>query len=205
MDAHELIARIVDGSRFAEFKALYGETLVCGFARIEGYPGRDPGEQGRPLRRVGAEGRALHRAGGKAEDPARLPAEHHRLHGRQGVRGGRDRPRRRQARDRSRLRGRAEVHGRHRRLVRRRQLRDVRPRVRATAAVDVAERPHLRHGRRAGGDRPDDGRRRRSRTRSAPPTRPKAIRTTRRPASGTMGSSTRATHAGCSRSGSRRR
>jgi acetyl-CoA carboxylase carboxyltransferase component len=38
MDAHELIARIVDGSRFAEFKALYGETLVCGFARIEGYP-----------------------------------------------------------------------------------------------------------------------------------------------------------------------
>jgi 3-methylcrotonyl-CoA carboxylase beta subunit len=38
MDAHELIARIVDGSRFAEFKALYGETLVCGFARIEGLP-----------------------------------------------------------------------------------------------------------------------------------------------------------------------
>jgi acetyl-CoA carboxylase carboxyltransferase component len=38
VDPLELIARIVDGSRFAEFKALYGETLVCGFARIEGYP-----------------------------------------------------------------------------------------------------------------------------------------------------------------------
>jgi acetyl-CoA carboxylase carboxyltransferase component len=38
LDAREIIARIVDGSRFAEFKALYGETLVCGFARIEGYP-----------------------------------------------------------------------------------------------------------------------------------------------------------------------
>src|SRR5512132_3005140 len=38
MNAHELIARIVDGSRFHEFKELYGETLVCGFARIEGYP-----------------------------------------------------------------------------------------------------------------------------------------------------------------------
>ena len=38
MDARELIARIVDGSRFDEFKALYGETLVCGWARIEGYP-----------------------------------------------------------------------------------------------------------------------------------------------------------------------
>jgi 3-methylcrotonyl-CoA carboxylase beta subunit len=38
MDAREVIARIVDGSRLHEFKELYGETLVCGFARIEGYP-----------------------------------------------------------------------------------------------------------------------------------------------------------------------
>jgi len=38
VDPRELIARIVDGSRLHEFKALYGETLVCGFARIEGYP-----------------------------------------------------------------------------------------------------------------------------------------------------------------------
>src|SRR5215207_1248951 len=37
-DPREAIARIVDGSRFDEFKQLYGETLVCGFARIEGYP-----------------------------------------------------------------------------------------------------------------------------------------------------------------------
>ncbi|MGZ4440193.1 MAG: carboxyl transferase domain-containing protein [Gaiellaceae bacterium] len=38
VSARELIARLVDGSRFDEFKALYGETLVCGWARIEGYP-----------------------------------------------------------------------------------------------------------------------------------------------------------------------
>jgi acetyl-CoA carboxylase carboxyltransferase component len=38
VDPRELIARIVDGSRFHEFKENYGETLVCGFARIEGYP-----------------------------------------------------------------------------------------------------------------------------------------------------------------------
>ena len=38
VDPRELIARLVDGSRFHEFKALYGETLVCGFARIDGYP-----------------------------------------------------------------------------------------------------------------------------------------------------------------------
>jgi 3-methylcrotonyl-CoA carboxylase beta subunit len=37
-DVRELIARLVDGSRLHEFKALYGDTLVCGFARIEGYP-----------------------------------------------------------------------------------------------------------------------------------------------------------------------
>jgi acetyl-CoA carboxylase carboxyltransferase component len=34
----EIIARLVDGSRFHDFKPLYGETLVTGFARIEGYP-----------------------------------------------------------------------------------------------------------------------------------------------------------------------
>jgi 3-methylcrotonyl-CoA carboxylase beta subunit len=37
-DVHEVIARIVDGSRFHEFKALYGPTLVTGFARIHGHP-----------------------------------------------------------------------------------------------------------------------------------------------------------------------
>ena len=37
-DVREVIARIVDGSDFDEFKALFGETLVCGFARIHGYP-----------------------------------------------------------------------------------------------------------------------------------------------------------------------
>lgn len=37
-DVREVIARLVDGSRFQEFKELYGITLVCGFARIMGYP-----------------------------------------------------------------------------------------------------------------------------------------------------------------------
>jgi len=37
-DVKEIIARIVDGSKFHEFKTLYGETIVCGFARIMGYP-----------------------------------------------------------------------------------------------------------------------------------------------------------------------
>ena len=37
-DVREVIARVVDGSEFDEFKTLYGTTLVCGFARIHGYP-----------------------------------------------------------------------------------------------------------------------------------------------------------------------
>ncbi|HYJ68040.1 MAG TPA: carboxyl transferase domain-containing protein [Nocardioidaceae bacterium] len=37
-DVREVVRRIVDGSRLHEFKALYGETLVCGFARVWGYP-----------------------------------------------------------------------------------------------------------------------------------------------------------------------
>jgi len=37
-DVKEIIARIVDGSEFQEFKADYGKTLVTGFAKIEGYP-----------------------------------------------------------------------------------------------------------------------------------------------------------------------
>ena len=37
-DVREVIARIVDGSELDEFKALYGTTLICGFARLQGYP-----------------------------------------------------------------------------------------------------------------------------------------------------------------------
>lgn len=37
-DVHEVIARLVDDSQFDEFKALFGTTLVCGFAHLHGYP-----------------------------------------------------------------------------------------------------------------------------------------------------------------------
>ncbi len=37
-DQREVIARIVDGSRFSEFKPLYGTTLICGWAHIHGFP-----------------------------------------------------------------------------------------------------------------------------------------------------------------------
>ncbi len=37
-DSREVIARIVDGSRFSEFKPLYGSTLICGWAHLHGFP-----------------------------------------------------------------------------------------------------------------------------------------------------------------------
>ena len=37
-DIREVIARLVDGSEFDEFKQLYGSTLICGFAHLHGYP-----------------------------------------------------------------------------------------------------------------------------------------------------------------------
>ena len=185
-------------------------------------PGRHRREQRRALLGIGAEGDALHRAVQPARRAARLPAEHHRLHGRAAVRARRDREGRRQDGARGRELGRAEVHGRDRRLVRRRQLRHVRPRLRAAAALDVAQRADLGDGRRAGGRRADDGQarpagarsgktleRRRTKPRSASrswrSTSAKARRTTRRRACGTTGSSIPRRRVRRSRSACRRR
>ena len=49
VEIRDVIGRIVDGSRFEEFKPRYGPTLVCGFASIHGYPGRHPRQQRRDL------------------------------------------------------------------------------------------------------------------------------------------------------------
>ena len=51
-DVREVIARVVDGSAFDEFKTLYGSTLVCGFARICGYPVGHRRQQWRTVRRI---------------------------------------------------------------------------------------------------------------------------------------------------------
>ena len=112
VDPRELIARLVDGSPLPRVQGALRRDARLRLRADRGLPGRDPRQQRRPLRRVGREGRALRRARLQAQGAARLPAEHHRLHGRQGVRGRRHRPRRREARDGGRLRGGAEVHGR---------------------------------------------------------------------------------------------
>ncbi len=73
---HEVIARIVDGSEFHEFKALYGSTLVCGFAHIWGMPVAILANNGVLFSESAREGRAFHRARLPAPHSAAVPAEH---------------------------------------------------------------------------------------------------------------------------------
>ena len=67
-DVREVIARIVDGSEFDEFKARFGATLVtaCMLARLSG---RHPRQRRHPVQRIRAEGRALHSALRQARHP----------------------------------------------------------------------------------------------------------------------------------------
>ena len=154
-EVREIIARLVDGSRFDEFKERYATTLVTGFARLHGFLVGHRRQQRRAVLRIGAEGDAFHRAVRLARHSAHLPSEHHRLHGRPGLRARRDREGRREDGARRVQLRRPAVHGDHRRLVRRGQLRHVRPRLRAAPAVDVAELADFGDGRRAGGRRSD--------------------------------------------------
>ena len=89
----EVIARIVDGSRFAEFKPLYGDTLVCGFAHIWGYPVAIIANNGILFSESALKGSHFVQLACQRKIPLRLPAEHHRLHGRQGLRARRASPR----------------------------------------------------------------------------------------------------------------
>ena len=204
-DVREVIARIVDGSEFGEFKALYGTTLVCGFARIWGYPVAILANNGILFSASALKGAHFIELACKLQDPAAVPAEHHRLHGRPEIRKRRHRQGRRQARHRRRLRRRPQAHGDHRRQLRGRQLRHVRTGLFAALPVDVAQCPHQRHGRRAGGQRAGDRAargawkgaarpgvrtpRRRSRRRSASNTSARDIPTTRPRDCGTTASS----------------
>ncbi len=90
-DPRDVIARVVDGSRFDEYKSQYGTSLVTGWARLHGYPiGILANARGRAVHGGGEEGDRVHPPRQPDRHPAAVPAEHHRLHGRQGLRAGRD-------------------------------------------------------------------------------------------------------------------
>ncbi len=152
-DAREIIARVVDGSDFEEFKQLYGTTLVCAFAHIFGYPVGIVANNGILFSELALKGAHFVELCSQRGIPLGVPAEHHRLHGGQQGGGGRHRQGWRQDGDGGGLRSRAKADGAGGRIVRRRQLLHVRPGLWSAVPVDVAERPDLGDGRRAGGGR----------------------------------------------------
>ena len=168
-DPREIVARIVDGSRFAEFKAEYGTTLVTGFAHVHGHPVGIVANAGVLFSESALKGAHFI----ELCDQRRIPllflqnitgfmvgreyeAGGIAKHGATMVQGGRVRPG-------------AEAHRRHRRLVRRRELRHERAGVLPALPLDVAGQPDLRHGRPAGRERARHRapRRRRARRRHA--------------------------------------
>src|SRR6056300_493030 len=84
-DIREVIARIVDGSEFQEFKRLYGATLVCGFAHIDGYPVGIVANNGILFPESAQKGAHFVQLCNRRRIPLVFP-EHHRLHGRQARR-----------------------------------------------------------------------------------------------------------------------
>jgi hypothetical protein len=150
-DVREVIARVVDGSRFDEFKARYGTTIVTGFARLDGFLVGIVANNGVLFSESAL--KATHfielcsfrsvplifvqNVTGFMVGPAGGTRRHREGRGEDGERRGEL--------------GRAEVHGRHRRFVRRRELRHERARVRSALSLDVAQRAHLGDGRRNGG------------------------------------------------------
>ncbi len=89
-DPREVIARIVDGSRFDEYKARYGTSLVTGWASLHGLPSGSWPTSAACSSWRGEEGERVHPSRQPDRHPVALPAQHHRLHGRHGVRARRD-------------------------------------------------------------------------------------------------------------------
>src|SRR5699024_3642416 len=121
-------------------------------------PGRHPGQRARrAVLRGGAEGDPVHPARQPGRHPAFVPAQHHRLHGRQGVRAGRDHQARRDDDQRGRQLHRPAHLPARRRLLRGRPLRDVRAGLRPALFVRLAEREVRGDGRGAAGRGGVDG------------------------------------------------
>ena len=152
VDMREVIARIVDGSDFLEFKADYGAghrlrprraspAIAVGIVTNNG-----------PLDAAGAT-KATHfiQCCCQLGIADRLPAEHHRLHGRHrgASSAGMIKHGSKMIQARGQRHGAADHHP-VRRLVRRRQLRHVRPRLRAALRLQLADRDDRGDGRRAG-------------------------------------------------------
>lgn len=140
-DNREVLLRLIDDSDLQEFKPLYGDTMICGFARIKGF-------------QIGI-------LANNGVMPARHSAAVHGrcvgLHGRQSRGAAGHCQARRQVHDGHGLGQRAALHADHRRLVRGGLPGDVRAPVQAQRDDDVAYRPRRADGPRAGRHHPGPG------------------------------------------------
>ena len=150
-DTREVIARIVDGSRFDEFKARYGTTLVCGFAHVMGMPVGILANNGVLFSESALKGAHFVELCSQRKIPLVF------LQNISGFMVGRHRKGWRKARDRGGDDEGPQDHRPGRRVVRSRQLRHGRSRLQPALPVDLAELAHFRDGRRTGGRRPGDG------------------------------------------------
>ena len=148
-DVREVIARLVDGSEFDEFKALYGATLVTGFAHIHGIP----------VGILGNNGILFSESALKAAHFIELCCQRRMpllfLQNIVGFMVGRDYEAGGIAKDGAKMVTAVacaqvpKITRDHRRLLWRRQLRHVRPRLWSALPVHLAERAHLGDGRRS--------------------------------------------------------
>ncbi len=156
-DVREVIARLVDGSEFHEFKERYGETLVTGFARIEGYPVGILANNGILFSASALKGAHFIELASQRRIPLVF------LQNITGFMVGREYEAGGIAKDGAKLVNAVATTAVPKFTViiggslRRRELRDGRARLLAAPAVDVAERPDQRDGRGAGGPRPLNG------------------------------------------------
>ena len=152
-DVREVIARLVDGSEFDEFKQLYGSTLVTGFARLAGMPVGILGNNGILFSESAHKGAHFIELCCQRRIPLLF------LQNIVGFMVGREAEAGGIAKDGAKLvtavacAAGAEDHRHRRRLLRRRQLRHVRARLWPALSVHLAECAHLGDGRRAGGFR----------------------------------------------------
>ena len=155
-DVREIIARLVDGSRFDEFKPRYGTTLVTGFARLYGMPVGIVANNGILFSESAQKGAHFIELCAQRGVPLVFLQNISGFMVGPEVRERRDREGRRQDGDRGCDRPGPEGHHADRRQLRGRQLRHVRPGLFAALSLDVAQCAHQRHGRRAGGWRAGD-------------------------------------------------
>ena len=163
VDAHEIIARIVDGSEFDAFKPRYGVTLVTGFARLSGMLIGVIASNGVLFSDSALKGTHFVELCVQRDVPMLFLQNISGFMVGTALRGGRHRQGRREARHRGGLRQRAQDHVDRRRLLRRRQLWHVWARLLPALSLYVAQCPHQCDGGRTGGERSCNAQARRAR------------------------------------------